>query len=195
VRASAGITVQGKNDELHDMSEAECEAALTLRPATPEDRFRIRRWLAEPEIAAWWGNAASAEAEINLAMSSEAALCRIIARGVEPVGYAHAVEIGLWGEARPEDVAPGTWDINLFIAPGEHRGRGLGAAALSLLTEEVFATTLAVACCGLVSIRNEGAVRAYERAGFRWRRIWHEPLLGPSWLMLRERPDRPPQDR
>jgi aminoglycoside 6'-N-acetyltransferase len=171
------------------------EVAVTLRPATPEDRFRIRRWLAEPGIQAWWGNAASAEAEINLTMSSEAALCRIIVCGGAPIGYAHAVEIGLWGEARPEDVAAGTWDMDLFIASNEHRGRGLGAAALSLLTEEVFATTLAVACCSVVSIRNEAAVRACERADFRWRRICHDPLLGPSWLMLKERPTQPPQDR
>ena len=164
------------------------EIAVSLRPATPEDRFRIRRWLAEPEIQAWWGNAASAEAEINLAMDSDTALCRVIESSGAPIGYAHAVEIGLWGKAQPEDVAPGTWDIDLFIASAEHRGRGLGGAALSLLSDDVFATTLAVACCGVVSIRNETAVRAYERAGFRWRRIWNDPLLGPSWLMLKERP-------
>ena len=171
------------------------EVAITLRPATPEDRFRIRGWLAEPGIQAWWGNAASAEAEINLAMASDTALCRIVEAGGAPIGYAQAIEIGLWGEARPDDVAPGTWDIDLFIASPEHRGRGLGAAALGLLTAEAFATTLAVACCGLVSIRNEAAVRAYERAGFRWRRIWHDPLLGPSWLMLKERPAPPLPDR
>ena len=59
---------------------------------------------------------------------------------------------------------------------------------LALLAEEVFATTLAVACSGVVSIRNEAAARAYERAGFRWQRIWSDRLLGPSWLMLKERP-------
>jgi RimJ/RimL family protein N-acetyltransferase len=171
------------------------EVAITLRPATPEDRFRVRRWLAEPDIQAWWGNAASAEAEINLAAASDTALCRIVEAGGAPIGYAQAIEIGLWGQPRPDDVAPGTWDIDLFIASPEHRGQGLGAAALALLTAEVFATTLAVACCGVVSVRNEAAVRAYERAGFRWQRICHDPLLGASWLMLKERPALPPPDR
>ena len=175
------------------MAEVESEPDIRLRQAIAEDRFRIRRWLAEPEIQAWWGNAASAEAEINLAISSQTALCRIIECGGAPIGYAHAVEVGLWGEARPEEIAPGTWDVDLFIASEEHRGRGLGAAALVLLVEEVFASTLAVACCGVVSIRNEAAVRAYERAGFRWLRIWNDPLFGPSWLMSKERPTRPPQ--
>ncbi len=177
------------------MAESTRKPHIHLHPATPEDRFRIRRWLAEPEIQAWWGNAASAEAEINLALASETALCRMIECDGAPIGYAQAVEVALWSGVAPAEVAAGTWDVDLFIASAEHRGRGLGAAALELLVAEVFATTLAVACCGLVSVRNEGAARAYERAGFRWQRIWNDPLFGPSWLMLKERPSLTPPDR
>jgi aminoglycoside 6'-N-acetyltransferase len=171
---------------------SDSEIDIRLRPAMPEDRFRIRRWLAEPEIAAWWGNAASAEAEIALAMTSDTAVCRIVLFGEEPIGYAHAVDAGLWGGERPREIEPGTWDVDLFIGSEQHRSRGLGGVALGALVEEVFATTLAVACCGLVSIRNEAAVRAYERAGFAWRRIWNDPLLGPCWLMAKDRPSRLP---
>ena len=164
------------------------EVAVTLRPATAEDRFRIRRWLAEPEVGAGWGNAGSAEAEINLAMGSDAAICRIIECEGAAIGYAHAMEIGLLGDERPADLAAGTWHVNVLIASQPHRGRGLESAALTLLTEEVFATTLALGCAGTVSIRDEAGVRAYEQAGFRWQRIAHDRLLGPSWLMLKERP-------
>jgi len=54
----------------------------------------------------------------------------------------------------------------------------------------VFATTLAVAVCVFASIENEAAVRAYEKAGFRWRRVWHDPISGPEWFMIAERPSR-----
>jgi RimJ/RimL family protein N-acetyltransferase len=165
---------------------------LSLRPATPEDRFRIRRWLGDPEVQAWWGNAASAEAAISLAMGSASGICRIVQSDGTPIGYAHAVDIALWEEERPAELPPGCWDIDLFIASPVHRGRGLGHAALALLTQEVFATTLAMACSAVVSIRNEAAVRAYERAGFRWLRIWTDPLSGPSWLLLKERPQSTP---
>jgi RimJ/RimL family protein N-acetyltransferase len=172
-------------------TDAQAKVSISLRPATPEDRFRIRRWLAESDIAAWWGNAASAEAEINLAMSSESAICRIVECDDATIGYGHAVEIGAWNEAQPPDVPAGTWRIDLFVASAEHRGKGLGREALAALAEEVFATTLALACCGAVLIRNETAVRAYEQAGFRWQRIWHDRLAGPCWLLLKERPIRP----
>ena len=173
------------------MSESHDKTEVHLRPAQPEDRFRMRRWLTDPEVQAWWGNAASAEAEITLAMGSEASLCRIIESAGEPIGYAHAVEIGLWGEQQPDGLPAGTWDIDLFIASAEHRGRGAGRAPLSLLVEEVFATRLAIACCAVVSIRNEAAARAYEKAGFRWLRIWQDPIDGPCWVMLKERPAPP----
>jgi aminoglycoside 6'-N-acetyltransferase len=164
------------------------EAPVRLRPATLEDRFLIRRWLAEPEVRKRWGSAAGAEAGITLAMGTTAALPRIIECDGKPVGYAHAVEIGLWAQERPLELAAGTWDVDLFIAPAEHGEKNLGDAALALLTAEVFATTLAVACSATVSVRNEGAVRSYERAGFRWLRVWSDPFYGPCWLMLKERP-------
>ncbi len=164
------------------------EASVRLRPATPEDRFLIRRWLAEPEVGERWGSAAGAEAGITLAMDTTAALPRIIECDGKPIGYAHAVEIGLWTQEWPQELAAGTWNINHFISSVEDRGKDLGHAVLALLTAEVFATTLAVACSATVSVRDERAVRSYERAGFRWLRIWSDPFYGPCWLMLKERP-------
>jgi RimJ/RimL family protein N-acetyltransferase len=164
------------------------DSAVTLRPATGEDRFRMRRWLLREAAAAWWGTANSAEAEISLAMGSTAALCRIAQRGGEAVAYVQAVEIGLWSEEQPRELAPGTWQL-AYLPGGEATDTaGPASAVLALLVEEVFATTLAVACAGTVSVRNEAAARAYERAGFRWQQIWSDRLLGPSWLMLKPRP-------
>ena len=170
------------------MAKSDVPPKLRLRPATPEDRFLVRRWLTDPEVQKWWGNAAGAEAGITLAMASLTALPRIIEHDGGAIGYAHAVEIGLWAEAQPEELPAGAWDIDLFIASEADRGKGLAHAALTQLTDEVFATTLAVACSGVVSVRNEAAVRAYERAGFRWLRVWQDPLFGPCWVMVKERP-------
>lgn len=164
--------------------------SIGLRPATTADRFMLRRWLTDPAIATHWGNSASGEAEITLAMESPSALCRIVEWDGKPVGYAHAVDAGLWGETLPPEVPPGCWDIDLFVGSSDHRGRGVERHVLDMMAAEVFATTLAVACCTFVSVKNETAVRAYERAGFRWIKVWPDPILGPCWVLIKDRPIR-----
>jgi len=149
----------------------------------------IRRWLSNPAVQDWWGTAAGAEAQITLAMDSAAALPRIIQVGCTCIGYAHAVEAGQWAERLREGVPAGAWEVDYFLAPSKGDRAHDGSAVLTLLTAEVFTTTLAVACCSVISIRNEAAARAYEGAGFRWLRVLQDPLLGASWLMLKERPE------
>ena len=164
---------------------------MRLRPAVFSDWPLIRSWLARPDIQRWWGPQASAEAEVLLALGSTHAICRIIEVDDTAIGYAHAVDATLWGEELPEDLAPGSWDLDIFIASEDHRGQGVGAEALGLLKQEVFGSTLAVAVCVFASIENEAVVRAYEKAGFRWQRVWHDPAGGKSeWFMVAQRPTR-----
>ena len=94
----------------------------------------------------------------------------------------------MWGETLPDALLPGTWDIDLFIASPAHRNQGVGPRARAMIRDEVFSTTLAVEVCIFASLANERAVRAYEKAGFRWRAVWNEPGAGPSWFMTAERP-------
>ena len=162
--------------------------AITLRPATPGDRFLIRRWLGEPAIARWWGTVARAEAEITIALASPSALCRIVLVDGVAAGYAQAVDATLWGGDLPPDLPPGTYDVDLFIGAEALRGQGSGGVALGLLVAEVFTTTFAAACAVFPPVANEAATRAFEKAGFRWQRVWADPIAGPSWLMLKRRP-------
>ena len=160
---------------------------MRLRRLAELDRQRLDQWLRDGHVQRWWGNRASAEAEIALALGSEAALCRIIEVAGAAIGYAHAIEATAGGAGGGPAPEPGSWDCRLFIASEPHRGKGYGQRALDLLAAEVFEATLALACTIIVSIRNEAAVRGFERAGFRWTRIIEDPLLGPCWLLRRER--------
>lgn len=121
-------------------------------------------------------------------MDAPSALVRIIQAGDVPIGYAHALDMVLWGEAVPPRLPVGVWAADLFIGSRAHLGRGYGLAALGQLADELFGTTLAPALCLVVSIRNEPAVRLYEAAGFRWHSIWADPIDGACWVMVRERP-------
>jgi len=164
------------------------DTTVALRPATRGDLDQIRGWLRQPDIEAWWGPASATGAEVQIAMQSPSAVCRIIETGGQAVGYCHAIDASLWGDDLPDDLEPGTWDLDVFIASPGHRGQGVGLKALELLKAEVFSTTLATAVCVFASIRNEAAVRAYEKAGFRWQRIWNDRAVGPSWFMVARRP-------
>ena len=161
---------------------------VRLRLATQEDRFLVRRWVASPRFA-WRESAASAEAEITLAMGNGLAMARIIEHAGEPLGYAQAAEAGLWsGGSLPVEIPAGTWMTDYFLAEPENASVEMGSIVLKMLATEVFSTTLAVACCAVVPISDETAARSCERAGFRWVRVLQEPAPGAFWLMRLERP-------
>ncbi|CFX11579.1 Aminoglycoside 6-adenylyltransferase [Candidatus Filomicrobium marinum] len=173
------------------MSRREQEGpTVRLRPATQADWPLIQSWLKMPQVAEWWGSQSAAQAEIRLVFETPSALARIIEIDGQPIGYTHAIDATFWGETLPDGLPPGAWDVEVFVAAPEHRGRGIGGTALDLLADEVFSTTLSVALCVFVSVRNEHAVRAYESAGFAWVQVWNDPIFGASWLMVRHRPQR-----
>jgi ribosomal protein S18 acetylase RimI-like enzyme len=161
---------------------------IQLRNATDNDWAMVRKWLRLPAVEKWWGPASSTEAEVIKALGASHSMARIIEWDNRPVGYAHAVDAMTWADALPEDLIAGTWDMDIFIAEPDARGCGLGPIALTRLRTEVFSTTLATAVCLFTAVANEQAVRTYEKAGFKWRRIWHDPLQGPMWLLIAERP-------
>lgn len=165
---------------------------LSLDPIGSGDHARLRAWLQLPGVQAWWGTRDRAEAEVAIAMSSPSAICRIVRVDGEAIGYAQAIDNAIvgGGGSPPGHGDSGTWDCAVVIAAEAHRGLGYGGAALRLLTAEVFATTLAMACALRIPITKEHAVRAIEAAGFRWLRIEQDASLGRVWLMQCERPHR-----
>jgi RimJ/RimL family protein N-acetyltransferase len=163
------------------------DPGITLRSPEPADWDRVRAWLRQPEIQAWWGGLSAAEAEIAIAAESPSALCRMILTLGVPIGYGQAIDADLVASAHTAGLPAGAYVAALFIADPAHRRRGAGEAALAALTREVFSSTLAVACATVVPVRYEPAVRAAERAGYRWIGVSDDATAGQSWLMLRER--------
>ncbi len=161
---------------------------IALETLKPADWDRVRAWLRQPEIQAWWGGLGAAEAEIAIAGDSPSAIQRMIVSGGSPIGYGQALDADLIRSARTDGLPTGAYIIALFIADPAHRRRGAGEAALAAFTREVFSSTLAVACATVVPLRYEPAVRAAERAGYRWVAVSHDIDAGQSWLMVKDRP-------
>jgi hypothetical protein len=167
---------------------AESVPDIMLEPPSGADWERVRAWLRQPAIQAWWGGIGAAEAEIAIAAESPSALCRVIHADGAPIGYGQAIDADLVRSTQTDGLPPGTYVATLFIADLAHRRRGAGELALAALTREVFASTLAVACATVVPLRYEAAVRAAERCGYRWTAMRDDGAGGQSWLMVRERP-------
>jgi ribosomal protein S18 acetylase RimI-like enzyme len=91
-----------------------------------------------------------------------------------------------------ENLAPGTWYVNVLAAYPQHRGQGHGTALLALAERNAAAAK----CDGLsiiVSDSNTGARRLYGRCGYREkaRRTkikdgWQNP--GTEWVLLTKLP-------
>jgi len=170
-----------------DQSLLDLAARTTLRPASQRDWPRIDRWLTQIEIARWWGSRSAAQAAVIAALDAPMSLCSIVEVDGTAVGYAHALDADAHGGFPAKRDVTGCYRIDAFVGEAGYRGRGIGGTALGLVTTEVFQTTLAIAAVAVVSIRNEAAVRAHEKAGFNWVRVVQDPLLGPCWLLRRER--------
>jgi ribosomal protein S18 acetylase RimI-like enzyme len=65
-----------------------------------------------------------------------------------------------------ENLAPGTWYVNVLAAYPEMRGQGLGTALLAL-ADKLAADTDRRGLSLIVSDANTGARRLYERTGYR----------------------------
>jgi ribosomal protein S18 acetylase RimI-like enzyme len=87
-----------------------------------------------------------------------------------------------------ENLAPGTWYVNVLAAYPEHRGKGCGAALLAVadrLAAESGKRGLSI----IVADTNTGARRLYERSGYREagkrpmvKEDWQHP--GTHWVLL-----------
>jgi ribosomal protein S18 acetylase RimI-like enzyme len=90
-----------------------------------------------------------------------------------------------------ENLAPGTWYVNVLAAYPEHRGKGHGRGLLGIADR----IAAAGGCPGLsiiVSDTNVGACRLYQRCGYqevaRRRKVkegWQGP--GTDWILLTKR--------
>jgi len=87
-----------------------------------------------------------------------------------------------------EDMAPGTWYLNVLAAYPERRRRGHGRALLGI-AERLAAAEGKRGVSMILSEANEGALRLYETAGYRFvserpmvKEAWHNP--GNAWVLL-----------
>jgi aminoglycoside 6'-N-acetyltransferase len=121
----------------------------TLRPAGAGDVDRLVAWHADPEVARYWDDETFTPAEMEERLAREDVEAWIVEEAGEPVGYL---------QIHPEG-------LDMFLLP-EARGRGLGPDAARAMTEHLLHERGRERVTVDPYAWNEGAVRAWERAGF-----------------------------
>ena len=184
-----------------------------IRPATPDDApaladfvhfasegLALRVWtkLAGPGGDAWAVGRERARRETGsfsyrnafVLEADGAAAAGLIGYGLpdQPVPIAPDLPATFVPLQELENLAPGTWYVNVLAAYPEHRGRGYGGALLAVadrLAEDAGNSGLSI----IVADTNTGARKLYERSGYREagkRRMvkedWQHP--GTDWVLL-----------
>ena len=121
----------------------------TLRPADADDVDRLVAWHADPDVARYWDDETFARAEMEERLARTDVEAWIVEETGRPVGYLQVHAEGL----------------DMFLVPTA-RGRGLGPDAARTMTRHLVDERGWSRVTVDPYAWNEGAVRAWERAGF-----------------------------
>lgn len=121
----------------------------TLRPANANDVERLVAWHSDPEVSRYWDGETFTRAEMAERLAREDVEAWIVEEKDEPVGFL---------QVHPEG-------LDMFLVPGA-RGRGLGPDAARAMAEHLVGERGRARVTVDPYAWNEGAVRAWERAGF-----------------------------
>jgi len=168
--------------------------AFTFRPLRDEDLGLVRAWLLRPHVRRWYDDVAGETypddtiADYGLAMHGEDPTDYFVVElDGRPIGqiqsyliddepeYAAMLELG-----RP------AFGIDLFIGEPELIGRGHGPALIRAFLRDVGFSRYGVDLCVIgPATSNVAAIRAYEKAGFRFLKNYLEPETRepPHYLM------------
>jgi aminoglycoside 6'-N-acetyltransferase len=137
-----------------------------FRPVTTADLPIIAAWLAEPHLAAWWGDVDAEIAEIAAHIGSVSVAPFIIELDGTPIGYLQSYDPHREDGHPYQDQPLGTLGVDLSIGPPERLGQGHGSASLRQFVDELFERGVRRVVID-PDPANARAIRAYEKAGFR----------------------------
>jgi aminoglycoside 6'-N-acetyltransferase len=121
----------------------------SLRPAGPDDVDRLVAWHADPDVARYWDGETFTRRQMEERLEREDVEAWIVEDATEPIGFLQVHSEGL----------------DMFLIPAA-RGRGLGSDAARAMAEHLIRERGRKRVTVDPYSWNEGAVRAWERAGF-----------------------------
>ena len=149
-----------------------CE--ISFRRLRTPDLVLMHRWLNAPHVVRWWHSEGTSyraveEEYLPYIEGREPVGPYLILHGDRPIGYVQAYLVSHDEEyARLVDVVSSA-GVDLFIGEEEFLHRGLGSHLLRrFLAQKVFSDPGVEVCVIGPEPKNAAAIRAYEKAGFRF---------------------------
>jgi aminoglycoside 6'-N-acetyltransferase len=154
-----------------------------FRPMTAADLPLVRRWLAQPHVAQWWGDTCEQFELVSGDLEVEAMDQFIVATDARPFGYIQCYDPEVWPDNGLGDHPKGTRGIDQFIGELAMVDRGHGSAFIRAFVDRLLASGTPRVITD-PDPANARAIRAYEKAGFRRDRLVDTPD-GEALLMVR----------
>jgi len=141
---------------------------VLLRPGRSEDAQRLFRIRNEPLVLRWWGGASIEEIGEEFIEAEEGFVIEVEGEVVGAIQY-HEENEPMYRHA----------GVDIFLTTSRH-GEGLGAEAIRLLARYLFEERGHHRLTIDPAAENAGAIRAYERVGFRAVGIMRKYERGPD---------------
>ena len=154
---------------------------LRFRPVAREDLILLHAWLQQPHIRRWWIERRTyeeVEAHYLPAIEGREPTDHHLALlGDEPIGFLQTYLVSDYPDyAALVGAGAGVAGVDLLIGDESRTGQGLGTEMLRrFVPEVVFAPPSTHACLADPDSRNRASIRAFEKAGFRSVREFHDP--------------------
>ena len=169
-------------------------APISFRRLTLADLPLMRRWLNTEHVMAWYGVGSAkgpstletVTAHYTPSISGQVPTDPfLILHEGRPIGYIQRYAIRDWPDyAAVVDVNEHAAGVDLFIGDPDVVHRGLGAHVLRrFLRDVVFADPASESCIIGPEPENRGAIRSYEKAGFRYLKTVQDPSGEVNYLM------------
>ncbi len=130
----------------------------------------LREWLKEPHVAEFWQETDNEEAfrlKFLTKLKERGVTPFIIEVDSKPIGYIQYYETCKAGGGWWPNAKPGTFGIDQFIGDLTMIGRGLGTQIIKKFVDDLFVNPLVIEIITDPDPKNNRAIRAYEKVGFK----------------------------
>jgi aminoglycoside 6'-N-acetyltransferase len=147
------------------MTSQSSASPYQFRPMSAGDLPLLRRWLAMPHVAQWWGDADAQFDLIGGDLDEPAMDQFIVATRRHPFAYLQCYDPSVWPQGGLGTHPAGARGIDQFIGEAGMVNLGHGSAFIRAFTDDLFGAGTPRVLTD-PDPANARAIRAYEKAGF-----------------------------